>query len=36
VAAPAIGSIARTAGFDGWEVWPLSGRWFARLRRDVP
>jgi SAM-dependent methyltransferase len=36
VAAPAIGEVARAAGFGACEVWPLSGRWFARLRRDVP
>jgi SAM-dependent methyltransferase len=33
VAAPAIASIARAGGFAATAVWPLSGRWFARLER---
>jgi len=36
VAAPAIAPIARAGGFRATEIWPLSGRWFARLRRDGP
>ena len=32
VAAPAIDPIARAAGFALLDVWPDSGRWFARLR----
>jgi SAM-dependent methyltransferase len=34
VAAPEIAPIARAGGFSAAEVWALSGRWFARLRRD--
>jgi SAM-dependent methyltransferase len=34
VAAPAIAPIARASGFQTTEIWPMSGRWFARLRRD--
>ena len=36
VAAPAIVPIARAGGFRTTAIWPLSERWFARLRRDVP
>jgi SAM-dependent methyltransferase len=32
VSAPVIESIARAGGFCVTEVWPLSGRWFGRLR----
>ena len=32
VSAPAIDPIARAAGFSLLDVWPDSGRWFARLR----
>jgi SAM-dependent methyltransferase len=35
VAAPAIEPIARACGFESSSVWPLSGRWFARLQRDT-
>ena len=34
VAASAIVPIARAGGFLTSAVWPLSGRWFARLHRD--
>jgi SAM-dependent methyltransferase len=36
VAAPEIAPIARAGGFHATEVWPLAGRWFARLHRDGP
>lgn len=36
VAAPAIEPVARAGGFEARTVWPLAGRWFARLARDVP
>ena len=36
VAAPAIAPIARAGGFRVTEIWPLSGRWFARLRGEDP
>ncbi len=36
VAASAIAPIARAGGFRATETWPLSGRWFARLRREDP
>jgi SAM-dependent methyltransferase len=34
VAAPAIVPIACASGFRATEIWPLSGRWFARLHRN--
>ncbi len=34
VAVPAIAQIAAAGGFRAAEVWPLAGRWFARLRHD--
>ena len=34
VAASAIAPIARAGGFGVNEVWPISGRWFARLQHD--
>jgi SAM-dependent methyltransferase len=34
VAATEIAPIAGAGGFSAAEVWALSGRWFARLRRD--
>jgi SAM-dependent methyltransferase len=34
VAVPSIGSIATAGGFRATEIWQLSERWFARLRRD--
>ena len=36
VAAPAIVPIAGASGFRASEIWPLSGRWFARLHRTGP
>jgi hypothetical protein len=36
VSAPGIGPIAQAGGFCATAVWPLSGRWFARLRREGP
>lgn len=36
VAVPAIEPVARAGGFEAIRVWSLSGRWFARLARDVP
>lgn len=36
VAAPAIAPIAHASGFCATQVWSLSGRWFARLQREVP
>ena len=34
VSARAIGAIAQAGGFVAIAVWPLSDRWFARLRRE--
>ena len=34
VAVPEIGPIARASSFRAAEVWPVSGRWFARLHRE--
>ena len=36
VSASAIGPIAQAGGFCTIAVWPLSDRWFARLRRQGP
>jgi SAM-dependent methyltransferase len=36
VSARAIGPIAHAGGFRAVSVWPVSDRWFARLRREDP